>query len=133
MPYQITGERLASLFRPRSVALVGASDKSVFSQIAYHNRVEFAFADHTSLVSRRGTQTHGQPAVTSCAQIGEPVDVAYLMVPQAGLLEALDDAAAAGIRNACVLSSGYAEAGDAGRAAQAELVAHADSLGMVLL
>jgi len=91
MPYQITGERLTSLFRPRSVALVGASDKSVFSQIAYHNLVQFGFREHTYLVSRRGTQTHGQPTVTSCAQIGEPVDVAYLMVPQAGLLEALDD------------------------------------------
>ena len=52
MPYQITGERLTSLFRPRSVALVGASDKSVFSQIAYYNLVEFGFADHTYLVSR---------------------------------------------------------------------------------
>jgi len=71
--------------------------------------------------------------VTSCAHIGEPVDVAYLMVPQATMLEALHDAAEAGIRNACVLSSGYAEAGDAGRAAQAELVAQAGSLGMVLL
>jgi len=60
--------------------------------------------DHTYLVNRRGTQTHGRPTMTSCAQIGEPVDVAYLMVPQAGMLEALDDAAAAGIRNACVLS-----------------------------
>ena len=28
IPFQITGERLTSLFRPRSVALVGASDKS---------------------------------------------------------------------------------------------------------
>src|SRR6266516_1582091 len=121
MSFQITGERLTSLFRPTSVALVGASDKSAFSQIAYHNLVQFGFAERTYLVSRRGTPTHGQPTVTSCAQIGEPVDVAYLMVPQAGLLEALDDAAAAGIRNACVLSSGYAEAGEAGRAAQAEL------------
>src|SRR4029077_13238980 len=133
MAYQITGDRLTSLFRPRSVALVGASDKSVFSQLAYYNLVEFGFGEHTYLVSRRGTQTHGQPPVPSCAQIGEPVDVAYLMVPQAGMLEALDDAAAAGIRNACVLSSGYAEAGGARPAAQAELVAHADSLGMVLL
>src|SRR5947208_2472589 len=117
MSFQITGERLTSLFRPRSVALVGASDKSAFSQIAYHNLVQFGLAEHTYLVSRRGAPTHGQPTVTSCAQIGEPVDVAYLMVPQAGLLEALDDAAAAGIRNACVLSSGYAEAGEAGRSA----------------
>ena len=113
MPDHVTGERLISLFRPRSVALVGASDKSAFSQIAYHNLVQFGFREHTHLVSRRGTPTHGQPTVTSCTQIGEPVDVAYLMVPQAGLLEALDDAAAAGIRNACVLSSGYAEAGEA--------------------
>jgi acetate---CoA ligase (ADP-forming) len=133
MPFQITGERLTSLFRPHSVALVGASDKSAFSQIAYHNLVKFGFAERTYLVSRRGTQTHGQPTVSSCAQIGEQVDVAYLMVPQAGLLEALDDAAAAGIRNACVLSAGYAEAGEAGRAAQAELARHAAGLGMVLL
>ena len=130
---QITGERLTSLFRPRSVALVGASDKSAFSMLAYRNLVEFGFGSNTYLVSRRGTPAHGQPTVTSCAQITEPVDVAYLMVPQAGLLGALDDAAAAGIRNACVLSSGYAEAGEAGRAAQAELAAHAASLGMVLL
>ncbi len=37
MPFQITGERLTSLFRPRSVALVGASDKSTFSMLAYRN------------------------------------------------------------------------------------------------
>src|SRR5438094_1335149 len=133
LAFKITGERLTSHIRPRSVALVEASDKSTFSQIAYHNLVQFGFAEQTYLVSRRGTPTHGQPTVTSCAQIAEPVDVAYLMVPQAGLIEALDDAAAAGIRNACVLSSGYAEAGEAGRAAQAELADHAAGLGVVLL
>jgi acyl-CoA synthetase (NDP forming) len=129
----ITPDRLSSLFRPRSVALVGASDKSTFSLIAYRNLVEFGFADRTYLVNRRGAETHGQPTVTSCAQIGAPVDVAYLMVPQAGTLDALADAAAAGIRNAVVLSSGYGEAGEAGRAAEAELAARAESLGMVLL
>jgi acetate---CoA ligase (ADP-forming) len=126
-------DRLTSLFRPHSVALVGASDKSTFSVLAYRNLVEFGIGERTYLVNRRGAETHGQPTVTSCAQIGEPVDLAYLMVPQAGMLEALDDAAAAGIRNACVLSAGYAEAGEAGRAAQAELVRHAAGLGMVLL
>jgi acetate---CoA ligase (ADP-forming) len=129
----ITAERLTSLLRPRSVALVGASDKSAFSLLAYRNLVEFGFAAHTYLVTRRGAEVHGRPAVTSCAQIGEPVDVAYLMVPQAGIPAALEDAAAAGIRNACVLSSGYAEAGEAGRAAQDELARHAAGLGMVLL
>ena len=129
----ITGDRLTTLFRPRSVALVGASDKSVFSMIAHGNLVKFGLGDRTYLVNRRGVITHGRPTVTSCAEIGEPVDVAFLMVPQAGTLDALSDAAAAGIRNAVVLSSGYGEAGEAGRAAQADLAAHAQSLGMVLL
>ena len=133
MADQITGERLTSLFRPRSVALVGASDKSTFSLLAYRNLVEFGFGERTYLVTRRGAETHGRPSVTSCAQIGEPVDVAYLMVPQAAMLDALDDAAAAGIRNACVLSAGYGEAGEAGRAAQDKLARHAAGLGIVLL
>jgi acetate---CoA ligase (ADP-forming) len=133
VPSHITSERLTTLFRPQSVALVGASDKSTFSMIAYNNLVQFGFADRTYLVNRRGAVTHGQPTAATCQDIGEPVDVAFLMVPQAGTLDAMSDAAAAGIRNAVVLSSGYGEAGEAGRAAEAELVAHAESLGMVLL
>ncbi|QLY28829.1 acetate--CoA ligase family protein [Nocardia huaxiensis] len=133
MTSQITPERLASLFRPRSVALVGASDKSGFSLTTYRNLLKAGFGDRVFLVNRRGVETHRRPTVTSCAAIGEPVDVAFMMVPQAGMLDALTDAAAAGIRNAVVLSSGYGEAGAAGRRAQTELVAHAESLGMVLL
>lgn len=133
MTTSITPERLGSLFRPRSVALVGASNKSSFSQTAYRNLVDFGFADRTFLVNRRGAQTHGRPTVTACTRIGEPVDVAFLMVPQAGTVDALSDAAQAGIRNAVVLSSGYAETGESGRRAQHELVAHAESLGVTLL
>ena len=69
----ITADRLASLFRPSRIALVGASDKSTFSMLAYRNLVDFGFADHTYLVNRRGAVTHGQPTVTSCKEIGEPV------------------------------------------------------------
>lgn len=128
-----TAADLSTLFRPRSVALVGASDKSSFSATAFRNLVDFGFGDRTHLVNRRGVEVHGRPTVTSCTKIGEEVDVAFLMVPQAGILDALSDAAAAGIRNAVVLSSGYGEAGPEGRAAQAELIAHAEKLGMILL
>ena len=132
MTLSITAQRLGSLLRPRSVALVGAADKSGFSQMAFRNLVEFGLGEHTHLVTRRGTPAHGRPTVTSCTQIPEPVDLAFMMVPQAGTLAALDDAAAAGIRHALVLSSGYADAGPAGERAQAELVAHAEQLGILL-
>jgi len=129
----IEPERLGSLFRPKSIALVGASEKSPFSQRIFQNLTAFGFDGNLHLVNLRGVETHGRATVTSCQEIGAPVDVVFMMVPQEGTLDALSDAAAAGIRNAVVLSSGYAEAGKAGRAAQAELVAHAESLGMLLL
>jgi acyl-CoA synthetase (NDP forming) len=130
---EVGPERLSTLFRPRSVALVGATDRSNFSKVAYQNLAAFGFAERTYLVNRRGAETHGRSTVPSCSAIGEPVDVAYLMVSQAAMPDALTDAAQAGIRNAVVLSSGYAEAGPSGREAQLALVAHARSLEMVLL
>ncbi|MGW2572123.1 acetate--CoA ligase family protein [Streptomyces sp. NPDC001537] len=133
MTSPITPDRLRSLFRPRGVALVGASDKSYFSKIAFHNLVSSGHGDRTHLVNRRGVEVHGRPTVTSCTEIEGPVDVAFLMVPQAGTLDAMSDAAEAGIRNAVILSSGYGEAGAEGRAAEAELVAHAEKLGMLVL
>jgi acyl-CoA synthetase (NDP forming) len=128
----ITADRLGALLRPRSVALVGAADKSGFSLMAYRNLVEAGLGEHTHLVTRRGAPAHGRATVTSCTQIPEPVDLAFMMVPRAGTLDALTDAAAAGIRHALVLSSGYAEAGPAGQSAQAELVAHAEGLGVLV-
>ena len=92
MTAQITAERLSSLFRPHRIALVGASDKSGFSWGAFQNLARFNALDRVVLVNRRGVETHGRPTVTSCAEIGEPVDVAYMMVPQAGTLDALSDA-----------------------------------------
>ena len=100
--------------------------------MAYRNLVDFGLAARTHLVNRRGAPTHGRATVTSCTQIGEPVDLAFMMVPRAATLDALSDAAAAGIRHALVLSSGYADAGEAGQRAQADLVAHAEALGMLL-
>src|SRR3546814_8307792 len=97
--------RLRSLCRPRSVALVGASNKSNFAVCTYANLTNFGFADRTFLVNARGAETHGQSTYTSCQEIGQPVDLAHMMVPQARTLEALTEAAAAGVRNAVVLRS----------------------------
>lgn len=133
VPVTLGATRLQSLFRPRSVVIVGASEKSLFSSIAYANLRGSALAGHVHLVNRRGAVTHGQETVTSCAELPAGVDLAFLMVPRDGTIAALREAAAAGIHNAVVLSSGYAEAGPDGREAQAELVRVAEELGVVLL
>src|SRR5206468_7430727 len=66
--------RLRSLLSPRSVALVGASDRSGWSTESFANFERLGFQGSLHLVNRNGGVVHGRPAVTSCAGIGEPVD-----------------------------------------------------------
>lgn len=126
-------ERLRSLFRPHRIAVIGASDKSYFSRTAVSNLVDFGLADRVHLVNSRSSTVHGRPTVPAMADIGEPVDLALMMVPQAATLDCLSEAAAAGISNVVLLTSGYAEAGAAGREAQDLLVAHAEALDLLVL
>jgi acyl-CoA synthetase (NDP forming) len=80
----IDGSRSAldRLFRARSVALVGATERSIWSQAAFANFERIGFTGRVHPVSRKGGVVHGLPAATSCAAIGAPVDAALLMVPE---------------------------------------------------
>ena len=68
----------------------------------------------------------GLPAFPSLAAIPGEVDLAVVVVPAERVLESLEAAAAKGIRAAIVFSSGFAEVGETGRAAQARLRALAE-------
>ncbi|GAA4066685.1 acetate--CoA ligase family protein [Actinomadura miaoliensis] len=129
----VTPERLRAFFAPRSFALIGASDRSAFSRLVYGNLTAAGHADATHLVNRRSPEVHGRPAHRTCAAIGRPVDLAFVMVPAAAAPDAVRDAAAAGARGVLVLSSGYAETGAEGRRRQEELAGLAEELGVVLM
>src|ERR1700744_3721619 len=76
---------LTAMLRPRSIALVGATDRSRWSQNTFDNLVNRKYAGAIHLISRRGGIVHGRQAATSCVALGEPVDLALLMVPQAAV------------------------------------------------
>lgn len=113
--------RLSALLEPRTVALIGASDRSNWS-----NRINTAldvigFEGERYLVNPRGGTAHGRPLATSATELPVTPDVAFVMVPGKAVLPAMRDVAAAGVKAAVILSSGFAEMGETGRAAQAEL------------
>src|SRR5689334_17900492 len=82
---------LERLFRARSLALVGATDRSIWSSAAFANLGRLGFAGRAHVVNRKGGTVHGLPAATSCAAIGELVDAALLMVPMGAIAEAFAD------------------------------------------
>ncbi|GGO75059.1 pimeloyl-CoA synthetase [Nocardioides deserti] len=126
-------EGLDALLSPRSFALIGASDKSTFSLLLHGNLDAAGHRERTYLVNSRSPEVHGRATYPSCVAIGQPVDLAFVMVPAARAADAIRDAAAAGARAVMVLSSGYAETGPEGRARQDELVALAESLEVAMM
>ena len=124
---------LTAMLRPRSIALVGATDRSRWSQNTFDNLINRKYPGDVHLVSRRGGTVHGRTAATSCVAVGAPIDLALLMVPMAAIDEALADLAAADVHNAVILTSGFAETGHEGAEHQARLAALARQHNVSLL
>jgi acyl-CoA synthetase (NDP forming) len=122
-----------SLLRPRSIAVLGASDRSRWSQAVFDNLAAGGYGGALFPVNPRGGQAHGRAASVSCAAIGEAIDLGVIMVPGHATADALRDLAAGGGRHAAILSSGFAETGEAGAAAQRALAVLARELGLRLL
>jgi acyl-CoA synthetase (NDP forming) len=122
---------LRAVFRPRAIAVIGASDDPVKiggRPLAFLLRHGYAGAVYPVNPSRATVQ--GLPAFPSVAAIPGEVDLAVVVVPAERVLESLEAAAAKGIRAAIVFSSGFAEVGESGRAAQARLRALAERTGL---
>lgn len=124
---------LAALFSPRSIAFVGATERSIWTRAALANLRTLGYDGKIFLVNRKGGEVLGHPAVSTIRDIGEPVDIALLMVPSEALLETLPELSAAGIHNAIILSAGFAESGAAGRELQERLTNLARDYGISLL
>src|SRR5947209_3344996 len=99
-----TAERLRSLFEPQSIALVGASEKSSWSWMVHNNLTVGGFGGRIYYINPRSATVHGQRAVPRLSDLGETVDLAYIMVPGDGVLPVVREMAEVGIHNAIVLT-----------------------------
>ncbi len=129
----ITPERLAEFFAPRSIAMVGASESSGWSRFIVAASAAVGYPGPLLPVHPRHETVFGRPAVRSLRDLDEPSDLAFILVPTQAVAEVIEDAGAAGVRNAVVLASGYREAGSDGRALEDDLVAAASRHGIMLL
>lgn len=124
---------IAALLNPSSVTLIGASDKSRWSSIAFDNLTRGGFRGKVHLVNLRGAIAHGRQTASSCTAIGEQLALGLIMTPAAAVADALAGLAAAGGRAAIILSAGFAETGAAGAAAQEQVRAIAAQHGIRVL
>ncbi|MFJ4918341.1 GNAT family N-acetyltransferase [Streptomyces sp. NPDC088725] len=126
------------LLGPGSVAVVGTGRiPGGVGRTVLRNLLAAGFTGRTYAVNHAFDadlrEIDGAPAVRSVAEIGAPVDLAILAVPAERVPDAVADCGEHGVQGLVVLSAGYAESGDEGRARQRELVRQARSYGMRLI
>ncbi|HYZ24040.1 MAG TPA: CoA-binding protein, partial [Rhodopila sp.] len=123
--------RLHSFFWPQSIAVLGASpDLQRIRGRLLHHLQENGFPGRIVPVNPSYREINGLPCVPTIGEAGGEIDLALIAIPAAGVAAAAEECARAGVRNAMVISSGFAEAGGAAAEMQAELRAVAQRTGM---
>jgi acyl-CoA synthetase (NDP forming) len=121
------------LISPRSLVVVGASERSRWSNAILGNLALHDFGGVVHLVNVRGSAVGGRPTAPSCRELGARVDLGVVLVPAAAVVEAVRDLAHTGARSAMILTSGFAETGAAGADLQAAVAAAAAEADIRLL
>lgn len=127
-------DSLDPIFRPRAVAVIGASRSP--GTIGYEivdNLVRHGYRGAVYPVNPRADSIHSIPAYASVRDIPGPVDLAVIAVPKECVLDVVDECGAKGVPGLVVITSGFREVGGAGVDRERALVERVRRYGMRLV
>lgn len=133
MTIESSPRSLDRLLRPRSVAIVGASDKpgalgaSVLANLERHG-----FSGDIYLINPKRDAIGARPCLKSVDDLPKGVDAAVLAIPGGAVLETVRALSRRGVGAAVIFSAGFAEGGEEGLEAQREVARIAEAHGMVI-
>lgn len=122
---------LRPFFKPRAVAIIGASrdpNSIGFRILEYlvHNR----YNGPVYPINPKANVVGSIPAYPSVKDTPGPVDLAVIAVPQAFVMDVVEDCGQKGVRALVIISAGFAETGAEGKERQRQLLAKARGYGM---
>lgn len=121
-------------FDARSVAVVGASRRAdTIGRTLVRNLVLGDFQGRVYAVNSAAESVAGMPAYKAVSDIPGEVDIAIVAVPADAVREVVIDCAYKGVHGLVIVSAGFAETGEEGRARQRDLVGLARGHGLRLV
>jgi acetyltransferase len=113
---------LEGLFNPGAIAIIGASaDAKKVGHAVLNNLLRFKFKGALYPVNPSRGEILGLKVYANVSDIGQPVDLAIIVIPAKFVPASLRECAAAGIKSAIVISAGFKEAGAGGTLLEEEL------------
>jgi acetate---CoA ligase (ADP-forming) len=124
-------EMVAALLQPRSVAIVGASDRTGVGQRVVANLRALDFAGELFLINPNRSVVAGLPAYPSLAELPAVPDLVVAAVNREATVREVAEASRLGCRAAVVLAAGFGEAGERGRELDSELRGVASEIALL--
>ncbi|MGE3172751.1 MAG: acetate--CoA ligase family protein [Planctomycetota bacterium] len=113
---------LDRMFRPRGIAIVGASsDPQKRGNQAIAALQQAGYAGGIFPVNKRGGEIRGRPVSATVADIDGDVDVALVCTPAPTVPGVLEECASRGIAGAVVVALGFREVGASGAALETQI------------
>jgi acyl-CoA synthetase (NDP forming) len=120
------------LMRPKSVAVVGATEKPGFGGATCANLLKSNLGEKLYFVNPRRDEVLGKKCFKSVSDIPESIDMVVICTPRSTVNGILEEAAARGAKAAVIYASGYGETGPEGVKAEKELREVALRLGIAV-
>ncbi|MFP4134358.1 MAG: bifunctional acetate--CoA ligase family protein/GNAT family N-acetyltransferase [Halothece sp.] len=123
-----TRQPLDAIFAPKSVAVIGASEKSgSVGRTLLWNLISNPFGGTVYPVNPKRDSILGIKAYASLDDIPDAVDLAIIATPAPTVSQVIKDCTRKGVKGAIIISAGFKEIGDKGIALEQEIKAEAQA------
>ncbi|MBX7151726.1 CoA-binding protein, partial [bacterium] len=125
---------LDAIFRPQSVAVIGASskDRTIGKEIV-RNLIAYEFQGPIFPVNPQAKVVHSIKCYKSVMEIPDPVDLAIIVVPSKFVLQVAEECGQKGIKGLVVITAGFKEIGETGLEREKQLFSVLLKYGMRMI
>jgi len=124
---------LDALFKPKAVALVGASTKELsIGNVIIRNLQTYGYKGEIYPVNAKADEVCGLKSYATIADIPGEVDLAHIIIPSQFVPQAIEECGQKGVKAVIINSAGFSEMGEEGERLQEEFLANARKYGIRL-
>jgi len=126
--------QLDGIFRPNSVAVIGATTrKGTIGRETLHNILMAEFNGKVFPVNPKASVIHSIKAYSTVLDVPDSVDLAIIIVPKEFVKEVVNQCGEKGVKGVVVISAGFSEVGPEGKKREQEVLKEVRKYGMRMI
>jgi len=134
LPPPVSPDAIGAIFYPKSIVFIGASAQmGKWGHMLLSNTISGGYEGEIFLVNPGVETIAGRKTYAKVTDIPEPVDLAVVTIPAAGVLGLIPQLKEKGIGNMLLITSGFGETGTEGKKLEDRLVRDARQAGILIL